>query len=66
MASAWASPWGLAGQKVLTLYGITALSIPWTTVLTVLAGAALAGLVAAILPAAMAARTRILSAIATS
>jgi putative ABC transport system permease protein len=58
--------WGVAGQKVLVLYGITALSIPWTTILAVLAGAALAGLAAAVLPAAKAARTRVLTAIATS
>ncbi|MEV7026005.1 ABC transporter permease, partial [Kitasatospora sp. NPDC093558] len=56
--------WGVTGQQVLTLYGITALSIPWTTILAVLAGAALAGLAAAVLPAMKAARTRILSAIA--
>ncbi|MFE2409548.1 ABC transporter permease [Kitasatospora sp. NPDC059408] len=55
--------WGVTGQKVLTLYGITALSIPWTTILAVLAGAALAGLAAAVLPAMKAARTRILTAI---
>lgn len=58
--------WGVAGQKVLTLYGITALSIPWTTILAVLVGAALAGLAAAVLPAMKAARTRVLTAIATS
>ncbi|MGA5824345.1 ABC transporter permease [Kitasatospora sp. NPDC094028] len=58
--------WGVAGQKVLTLYGITALSIPWATILAVLAGAAVAGLAAAILPAMKAARTRVLTAIATS
>ncbi|MFI9324804.1 ABC transporter permease [Kitasatospora aureofaciens] len=58
--------WGIAGQKVLTLYGITALSIPWTTILAVLVGAALAGLAAAVLPAGKAARTRVLTAIATS
>jgi putative ABC transport system permease protein len=56
--------WGVAGQKVLTLYGITALTIPWTTILAVLAGAAVAGLAAAVLPAVKAARTRVLTAIA--
>ncbi len=58
--------WGIAGQRVLTLYGITALSIPWTTILAVLAGSALAGLAAAILPAMKAARTEVLTAIATA
>ncbi|MFE9572929.1 FtsX-like permease family protein [Streptomyces sp. NPDC006692] len=58
--------WGIAGQKVLTLYGITALSIPWTTILAVLAGSALAGLAAAVLPAMKAARTQVLTAIATA
>ncbi|MEU9047816.1 MULTISPECIES: FtsX-like permease family protein [unclassified Kitasatospora] len=58
--------WGIAGQKVLTLYGVTALSIPWTTILAVLAGSALAGLAAAILPAMKAARTKVLTAIATA
>ncbi|MFE0464515.1 ABC transporter permease [Kitasatospora sp. NPDC058965] len=56
--------WGVAGQRVLTLYGITALSIPWATILAVLVGAAVAGLAAAVLPAAKAARTRVLTAIA--
>ncbi|MGW3044571.1 ABC transporter permease [Kitasatospora sp. NPDC001159] len=58
--------WGVAGQKVLTLYGITALSIPWTTILAVLVGAAVAGLAAAVVPAVKAARMRVLGAIATS
>ncbi|GGU50615.1 ABC transporter permease [Streptomyces violascens] len=58
--------WGIAGQKVLTLYGITALSIPWTTILAVLAGSAVAGLASAILPAMKAARTKVLTAIATA
>ncbi|MFK0050378.1 ABC transporter permease [Streptomyces sp. NPDC090741] len=58
--------WGIAGQKVLTLYGITALTIPWTTILAVLAGAAMAGLLAAALPAVKAARTKVLTAITTT
>ncbi|MGW2372608.1 ABC transporter permease [Kitasatospora sp. NPDC001683] len=58
--------WGIAGQKALTLYGITALGIPWTTILAVLVGAALAGLAAAVLPAMKAARTRVLTAIASA
>ncbi|MQS15503.1 FtsX-like permease family protein [Streptomyces kaniharaensis] len=58
--------WGVAGQRVLVLYGITALSIPWTTILAVLAGSAVAGLAAAVLPAVKAARMRVLGAIAAS
>jgi putative ABC transport system permease protein len=58
--------WGITGQKVLELYGITALSIPWTTILAVLVGAAVAGLAAAVLPAVKAARMRVLGAIASS
>ncbi|KIF00679.1 hypothetical protein PL81_39840, partial [Streptomyces sp. RSD-27] len=58
--------WGVTGQKVLTLYGVTTLSIPWTTVLAVLAASAVAGLAAAVLPAARAARTRILTAVTAS
>ncbi|MDJ0382513.1 ABC transporter permease [Streptomyces sp. G-G2] len=58
--------WGIAGQKVLTLYGITTLSIPWTTILAVLAGSALAGLAAAVLPAMKASHTKVLTAIATA
>ncbi len=57
--------WGVAGQKVLVAYGVTALTVPWTTIGVVLAGAALVGLVAAILPAYRAARLSVLDAIAT-
>ncbi|MFJ9843711.1 ABC transporter permease [Kitasatospora sp. NPDC101155] len=58
--------WGVAGQQVLELYGITALSVPWTTILAVLVGAAVAGLAAAVVPAVKAARMRVLGAIAAS
>lgn len=57
--------WGVTGQKVLTMYGITDLTIPWQTILAVLAGAVLIGLAAAILPAHRAARLNTLTAIAT-
>jgi putative ABC transport system permease protein len=57
--------WGIAGQKVLTTYGITTLTIPWPTITVVLASAALVGFAAAILPAHRAARMNTLSAIAT-
>jgi putative ABC transport system permease protein len=58
--------WGVTGQKVLTSYGITTLTIPWTTILTVLAGSVLIGLIAALLPAYRAARMNTLAAIAGS
>lgn len=57
--------WGIAGQKALTSQGITTLTVPWTTILTVLAGAVVIGLGAAILPAFRAARMNTLTAIAT-
>lgn len=57
--------WGVAGQKVLVAYGVTALTIPWSTIGIVLGGAALVGLVAAVLPAYRAARLNVLAAIAT-
>lgn len=58
--------WGVAGQKVLVTYGITELTIPWTTILAVLGGAIVVGLAAAILPAHHAARMNTLTAIATT
>jgi predicted lysophospholipase L1 biosynthesis ABC-type transport system permease subunit len=57
--------WGIAGQKVLTAYGVTALTIPWPTIAVVLTGAAFVGFAAAILPAYRAARMNTLTAIAT-
>lgn len=57
--------WGIAGQKALASQGITALTVPWTTILTVLAGAVVIGLGAAILPALRAARMNTLTAITT-
>ncbi len=58
--------WGVVGQKVLAAEGITTLTIPWSTILTVLTGAVVIGLAAAILPAQRAARLNTLAAIATS
>jgi putative ABC transport system permease protein len=58
--------WGTAGQKALVSQGITTLTIPWTTILAVLAGAVVIGLAAAILPAFRAARMNTLTAIATT
>lgn len=48
--------WGAAAQQALTAYGITALTIPWTTNAAVLIGAVGIGLAAAVLPAQRAAR----------
>src|SRR5439155_4408047 len=58
--------WGVTGQKVLTGYGITVLSIPWTIIGAILVAAALVGLAAAIVPAHRAARTYVLTAITTT
>jgi putative ABC transport system permease protein len=55
--------WGTAGQHLLTAVGITTLTIPWTTIAAVLAGAVAVGLAAAILPAFRAARLNTLAAI---
>ena len=55
--------WGVAGQRVLVAYGITALTIPWTTITTVVAGATVIGMIAALLPSLRAARLTPLTAI---
>ena len=55
--------WGAAAQQALTAYGITALTIPWTTNAAVLIGAVGIGLAAAVLPAQRAARLSPLEAI---
>ena len=47
--------WGVAGQRVLVAYGITALAIPWTTITTVVVGAIVVGMIAALLPSLRAA-----------
>ena len=57
--------WGAAGQRALIAYGITALTIPWTTIATVVVGAVLVGLIAALLPSLRAARLTPLTAIRT-
>ncbi|WP_320775368.1 ABC transporter permease, partial [Streptomyces sp. CRN 30] len=56
--------WGLCIQQVLALEGLTAFAVPWGTVLAVVAGAALVGVVAALLPALRASRMNVLTAIA--
>ncbi|WP_175409526.1 ABC transporter permease [Streptomyces sp. TRM64462] len=57
--------WGTAAQKLLVLEGLTVLDVPWPTILTVFAGSALVGLLAALVPAFRAGRMNVLNAIAT-
>ncbi|MFJ5560587.1 FtsX-like permease family protein [Streptomyces sp. NPDC093250] len=56
--------WGLCIQQVLALQGMTALAIPWGTVVAVVVGAAVVGIAAALLPALRASRMNVLEAIA--
>ncbi|MFK4146031.1 ABC transporter permease [Streptomyces sp. NPDC004065] len=56
--------WGLCVQRLLALQGMTALAIPWTTIVAVVVGAAVVGVVAALLPALRASRMNVLAAIA--
>ncbi|MDB1087225.1 FtsX-like permease family protein [Streptomyces sp. ACA25] len=57
--------WGAAAQQILALEGFRVLEIPWATIVTVFIGAALVGLLAALIPAFRAGRMNILKAIAT-
>ncbi|MET8829350.1 ABC transporter permease [Streptomyces sp. NPDC004610] len=56
--------WGVCMQQVLALQGMTALAIPWPTIVAVVAGSAVIGVVAALLPALRASRMNVLDAIA--
>ncbi|GGV23233.1 membrane protein [Streptomyces filipinensis] len=56
--------WGVCMQQVLALRGLTALAFPWPTIVAVVIGAAVVGVVAALLPALRASRMNILAAIA--
>ncbi|WP_129310633.1 FtsX family ABC transporter permease [Streptomyces sp. L2] len=56
--------WGVCVQRVLALRGLTALAIPWGTIVAVVIGAAVVGVVAALLPALRASRMNVLAAIA--
>ncbi|MGX1268536.1 ABC transporter permease [Streptomyces phaeoluteigriseus] len=56
--------WGLCTQQVLALQGMKALAIPWTTIVAVVVGSAVIGVVAALLPALRASRMNVLAAIA--
>ncbi|MFJ3334282.1 ABC transporter permease [Streptomyces sp. NPDC086766] len=56
--------WGLCVQRVLALQGMKALAIPWGTIVAVVIGSAVVGVVAALLPALRASRMNVLAAIA--
>ncbi|MEU2054448.1 ABC transporter permease [Streptomyces bungoensis] len=56
--------WGVCAQRVLALRGLTALAIPWGTIVAVVIGSAVVGIVAALLPALRASRMNVLAAIA--
>ncbi|WP_406370011.1 ABC transporter permease [Streptomyces sp. NBC_00647] len=56
--------WGVCVQQVLALQGMKALAIPWTTIVAVVVGSAVVGIVAALLPALRASRMNVLEAIA--
>ncbi|MEU6537264.1 ABC transporter permease [Streptomyces sp. NPDC047000] len=56
--------WGVCIQQVLALQGMKALAVPWGTVVAVVIGSAVVGVVAALLPALRASRMNVLAAIA--
>ncbi|CAL9584814.1 hypothetical protein SUDANB6_05138 [Streptomyces sp. enrichment culture] len=56
--------WGVCTQQVLALEGMTALAVPWGTVVAVVLGSAVVGVAAALLPASRASRMNVLAAIA--
>ncbi|GCB51496.1 ABC transporter permease [Streptomyces sp. NL15-2K] len=56
--------WGVCTQQVLALQGMDALAIPWGTIVAVVVGSAVVGVVAALLPALRASRMNVLAAIA--
>ncbi|MGW1256545.1 ABC transporter permease [Streptomyces sp. NPDC002513] len=56
--------WGLCLHRVLALQGMKALAIPWGTIVAVVVGSAVVGVVAALLPALRASRMNVLAAIA--
>ncbi|MFI2030264.1 ABC transporter permease [Streptomyces buecherae] len=57
--------WGVTAQKLLALEGLKTLEIPWPTIGAVFVGAAVVGLLAALVPAFRAGRMNVLNAIAT-
>ncbi|MFI6206035.1 ABC transporter permease [Streptomyces sp. NPDC051041] len=56
--------WGVCAQQVLALQGMTAFAVPWGTVVAVVAGSVVVGVVAALLPASRASRMNVLAAVA--
>ncbi|KAA0942384.1 ABC transporter permease [Streptomyces apricus] len=56
--------WGVCVQQVLALQGMKAFAVPWTTLVAVVVGSAVVGIVAALLPALRASRMNVLAAIA--
>ncbi|GAA5036432.1 ABC transporter permease [Streptomyces siamensis] len=56
--------WGVCIQQVLALQGMKALAVPWGTIIAVVVGSAVVGIVAALLPALRASRMNVLAAIA--
>ncbi|SEP89908.1 putative ABC transport system permease protein [Streptomyces sp. yr375] len=56
--------WGVCIQQVLQLQGMKAFAVPWTTLVAVVVGSAVVGVVAALLPALRASRMNVLAAIA--
>ncbi|MFK4111461.1 ABC transporter permease [Streptomyces sp. NPDC002176] len=56
--------WGVCGQQVLALRGLKELQVPWGTIVAVVIGSAVVGVVAALLPALRASRMNVLAAIA--
>ncbi|MEV1067780.1 FtsX-like permease family protein [Streptomyces sp. NPDC050263] len=56
--------WGVCIQQVLALQGMKALAVPWGTLVAVVVGSAVVGVVAALLPALRASRMNVLAAIA--
>ncbi|MFG3025464.1 ABC transporter permease [Streptomyces sp. NPDC048254] len=56
--------WGVCTQQVLALQGMKVLAIPWGTIVAVVIGSAVVGIVAALLPALRASRMNVLAAIA--
>jgi putative ABC transport system permease protein len=56
--------WGLAAQRLLAAKGLESLAIPWSTIIAVVLGSAVVGLLAALGPALRASRLDVLDAIA--
>ncbi|QDQ10186.1 ABC transporter permease [Streptomyces spectabilis] len=56
--------WGVSMQQVLALQGLKAFAVPWSTIVAVVIGSVVVGIVAALLPALRASRMNVLEAIA--